>query len=199
MPATVPAPSVASPDSGEACSAEPEPPISLNVDVVHEAGDWGALAPLTEAATAAAAAVAAELGLRGCEACIALSSDAHVAQLNAAYRGKSGPTNVLSFPASKTASAEAALVRPLGDLVLAAETVAHEADDLKLPLHHHLQHLIVHGLLHLLGFDHETDEAAQAMETLEVRILARLGVGNPYETAAEPFSTGQHHTEYLKS
>jgi probable rRNA maturation factor len=148
---------------------------------------------------AAAAAVSAELGLTRSEACVALSSDAQVAQLNATYRGKPAPTNVLAFPASKQAPAVAGQARGLGDIVLAAETVSREAAALGLPLNSHLQHLVVHGLLHLIGYDHAQVEEAQAMETLEIRILERLGIANPYETAGEPHSSCQQQTEFLES
>jgi probable rRNA maturation factor len=200
MPAAVPVPSFASPDASEGRSpADAEPPIGLSVDVVHEAGDWGTLNSVTEAAKAAAAAVGAELRLDASEACVALSSDAQVAQLNATYRGKPLPTNVLSFPANGQAPAAAGQARVLGDVVLAAETVSREAAELELPLTSHLQHLVVHGLLHLLGYDHESDEEAHAMETLEIRILARLGIANPYEAAGEPLSSCQQQTEFLES
>jgi probable rRNA maturation factor len=201
MPATVPAPIVSSPEGGEARSpADAEPPIGLSIDIVHEAGDWGALEPVVDAARAAAAALEAELGLAACEACVALSSDAEVQQLNATYRGKDAPTNVLSFPAGPAIPAgEAEEARFLGDLVLAGETVAREAADLGVPVEHHLQHLVVHGLLHLLGYDHETDAEAEDMESLEVRILARLGIADPYAAAGEPLSSRRHQTEYSKS
>ncbi|MGI9403425.1 MAG: rRNA maturation RNase YbeY [Hyphomicrobium sp.] len=145
-----------------------------------------------KAVTAVAEAVAAapELEFDQLEACVALSCDEHVARLNKTYRGKRAPTNVLSFPASG--------LRPetnfLGDIVLAGETLAREAEALGVPFNHHLQHLVVHGLLHLLGFDHESDKDAQVMEAIEAGILARLGIPNPYETPASP-----HQTECAKT
>jgi probable rRNA maturation factor len=201
MPATVPAPIVSSPEGGEAHSpADAEPPIGLFLDIVHEAGDWGALEPVFAGARAAAAALEAELGLIACEACVALSSDAEVKELNATYRGKDAPTNVLSFPAGPSIPAgEAEEARFLGDIVVARETVAREAADLGVPIEHHLQHLIVHGLLHLLGHDHETDAEAEEMEALEVRILARLGIADPYAAAGEPLSSRRHQTEQPQS
>jgi probable rRNA maturation factor len=188
MPAIVPALNMARPDGGDACASEdPEPPIGLRVDVVREAGNWNAFAGLAEGICAAADAVALELAIRECSACVALSSDAHIARLNSAYRGKAAPTNVLSFPAGGTAQARE---RFLGDLVLADETVRREAAELCLPPVHHMQHLVVHGILHLLGYDHDDDAEADAMEALEVRILARLGVANPYELQGVSYRRG---------
>ncbi len=176
MPRLAPAPSVNACEGEARASESAEPPIGLSVDVVHEAGDWPQFDALIVAINAAADAVAAELKLHGGSACIALSSDAEIARLNAAYRGKAAPTNVLSFPAP--ASDEP--TRFLGDIGLAAETVAREAREQGVHLVDHLQHLIVHGLLHLEGYDHQTEAQAEVMEALEVRILAKLGVADPY-------------------
>ncbi len=196
MPSVVPIRSLSSPDGGEALpAADAEPPIGLLVDVVHDAGEWGSLDAVESAVRASAAALAAELGTTRSEACVALSSDAEVERLNAAYRGKQAPTNVLSFPASKGPAADAEETRFLGDLVLAAETVAREATDMGIPPEHHLQHLVVHGLLHLLGYDHEIDQEAEIMEALEVRILARLEIPDPYAAAGEPLSSRRNETE----
>jgi probable rRNA maturation factor len=185
-------------EGGEPSLAEAEPPIGIVIDVVHDAGDWGSLDVASDAVMAAAGALAAELAIGGSEACVALSSDADVAQLNATYRGKTTATNVLSFPA---AHAFAPVIgRPsLGDLVLAAETVEREAKELGLPRGHHLQHLVVHGLLHLLGYDHETDDEAEEMEALEVRILARLGIDNPFAAVGEPLTSRRQKPEPPKS
>ncbi len=201
MPAAIPARSTSSPDSGEARPpADAEPPIGLLIDVVHEAGDWGSLDAASDAVRAAAGALAAELGITASEACVALASDAEVERLNASYRGKPAPTNVLSFPAGPIQQpSSAGQMRVLGDLVLAAETVSREAADLKVPLAHHLQHLIVHGLLHLLGYDHERDDEAEAMEALEVRILARLGIADPYADAGEPLPSRRQQVDFAKS
>ena len=107
------------------------------------------------------------------------------AQLNADYRGKSGPTNVLSFPFEPPPGVPSAL---LGDLIVCAEVVRREAREQAKPARAHWAHMIVHGCLHLLGFDHQDDDEAQRMEALEVEILERLGIENPYERgdAASP-------------
>jgi probable rRNA maturation factor len=106
-----------------------------------------------------------------------------VRRLNRTYRGKDAPTNVLSFPSRGPAPDDGAY---LGDVVLAAETVRQEAVELGIEPGHHLQHLVVHGLLHLLGHDHQADAAAEEMERLEVEILATIGVADPYAAAATP-------------
>jgi probable rRNA maturation factor len=108
------------------------------------------------------------------------------AALNAEYRHKQGPTNVLSFPFEAPPGLRSRL---LGDLVVCADVVQREAREQgKLPLAH-WAHMIVHGVLHLRGFDHLTDSEAQAMETLETEILARLGYPNPYEPPCESQKT----------
>lgn len=177
--------------------ADADPPLSLDIDVVHEGGDWDSVVDGDALVREAARALAAELALSSGEICVALSSDAQVAELNASYRGKAAPTNVLSFPAIPMLPVEGE-PRFLGDVVLALETMQREAADLELPLEHHMQHLVVHGLLHLLGYDHETDEEAQAMECLEVRILARLGIADPY-AAVRPIDPPEHASHRTKS
>jgi probable rRNA maturation factor len=116
---------------------------------------------------------------------ITLAGAAEQQRLNRDYRGQDVPTNVLAFPAwdSETLSPPGAPLL-LGDVVLAFETVAHEAADQGKPLGHHLGHLVVHGVLHLLGFDHLTAPEAVAMESLETSILVRLGVPDPYRDIA---------------
>jgi probable rRNA maturation factor len=168
---------------------ESEPPQRLALEVVIEGGSWpdaGALEALVAGAARAleAAPELASLLARPVCACIAFATDADVRELNARFRGKDKPTNVLSFPAQ--APPQDTLGRheplPLGDVILAAETVAAEARDLGIPLSHHIQHLVVHGVLHLLGHDHEADAEADRMEALETRILAALGVPDPYRS-----------------
>ena len=106
------------------------------------------------------------------ELSIALVNDADIQVLNRDYRHKDRATNVLSFPQ------EGPL---LGDIVLALETVQREAAEKSISLEHHITHLLIHGFLHLQGYDHETDETARKMEALEISALAALNIDNPYE------------------
>lgn len=168
---------------------ESEPPSRLSLEVVIEGGDWpeaGALEALV-AGVAQALETAPDLAplLRNpASACVAFATDADVRALNAQFREKDKPTNVLSFPAQAPPFGVLGPDEPvpLGDVVLAAETVAAEAQDLGIPLEHHVQHLVVHGVLHLLGHDHESDAEAEIMEALETRVLAGLGVPDPYRS-----------------
>jgi probable rRNA maturation factor len=113
-----------------------------------------------------------------------LTDDAGMRELNRAWREIDRPTNVLSFPGSGTPGADG--VRHLGDIALAFDTVAREAEAEGKSLAHHLAHLIVHGVLHCLGHDHEADAEAQTMEALEIEALARLGIADPYRDMAAP-------------
>ena len=116
-----------------------------------------------------------------------LCDDAQMRQLNQQHRQIDKPTNVLSFPAYDIAGDMAGqqidgdVPALLGDIVIAAETVMREADDMQMPVADHLIHLFVHGMLHLFGHDHIDDELAETMETLEVKFLANIGVPNPYQ------------------
>jgi len=121
-------------------------------------------------------------GVRPQEVSIVLSDDAAVRELNKMHRKMDKPTNVLSFPSPpQNLSIEVETVPYLGDVVLAFETIAGEAKTMQRGVNAHLSHLVIHGLLHLLGFDHETDDEAQRMEHLEAALLAKLGFANPYE------------------
>jgi probable rRNA maturation factor len=115
---------------------------------------------------------------RAAELSLVLGGDALVRSLNRRWRGRDQATNVLSFPAGPDAGGAGPLL--LGDVVLAYETVARESQAQGKTLAAHLSHLVAHGVLHLLGFDHESDAEARRMEGLERRILARLGMSDPY-------------------
>jgi probable rRNA maturation factor len=153
----------------------------LSVDVIEDAGDWSripAAGALIEAAAAALADHPSFKGRAAAVACVALSADSEIRALNKTYRGQDKPTNVLSFPATPEGGTMPAL--QLGDVMLALETLLKEASELGIDPRHHLQHLVVHGLLHLLGYDHLTEDEAQVMESLEAEILAQLGIADPY-------------------
>ncbi|HET9629000.1 MAG TPA: rRNA maturation RNase YbeY [Novosphingobium sp.] len=146
--------------------------------------DW---ADLAEAAAEAAMTVAPELDNQRLSASVLFTSDAEVHVLNREWRAKDRPTNVLSFPmiarAELLAMAADGAPEMLGDLALAFETCAREAADKAISVAHHAAHLIVHGLLHLAGHDHEAGEAqAEAMEALETKALAKMGIADPYRT-----------------
>jgi probable rRNA maturation factor len=158
------------------------PAIVLSV----EAGEWlpeEKLRALSERAVEAADKVlalhasAVSISRRSpCELSILFTNDAAIRKLNQTWRGKDSPTNVLSFP-----QAAGPL---LGDVILSAETVAKEAALADKPLEDHMLHLIIHGYLHLLGFDHEAEDEAEKMEQLERVALRELGIPDPYATAS---------------
>jgi probable rRNA maturation factor len=152
---------------------------TLAVDVSIMAGAWGSALAGAPAAAEEAARAAAALSLdRGpAELSVVLADDAFVRDLNRRFRDRDRPTDVLSFPAGDQ---PAHGPRPLGDVVIAFETAARDAAAEGKALADHLRHLVVHGVLHLLGYDHGTDAEATRMEALEVRILAGLGVADPY-------------------
>lgn len=158
---------------------------TLKLETATQGRDWtclGAARPATIAqrvATALAAAV--DLPAKQVAATLVLSHDAHVRALNRLWRGFDKPTNVLSFPSKvQSLGPNAAASLHIGDLILAHETLAREARDLGIDAADHFRHLVLHGLLHLLGFDHETAGEAEKMEALETRILGALGVADPY-------------------
>jgi probable rRNA maturation factor len=166
---------------------EPDPdptafqPQHLTIDVVHDFDGWGVIADVEPLIEAAANALQAEVNIGTSHASVALmlSSDADVRVLNAKWRGIDKVTNVLSFPSPETPG-DLEQVEFLGDIAVACETVLAEAAEQGVTPAHHLQHLVVHGLLHLLGYDHENPADANEMEGLEVDILARLGIADPY-------------------
>jgi len=174
------------------------PEIALEVAVSLEAGDWESRLPdgevLVEAAARAAFA-AAELpdalsGSSAAEMSLVLADDALVQTLNRDYRDKDRPTNVLSFALLDDAedtdgglAGDAGMPILIGDVILAYETVLREAGEQGKSFEDHLTHLVIHGVLHLLGYDHESDPDADRMERLETSILARLGIADPYAEA----------------
>jgi probable rRNA maturation factor len=113
---------------------------------------------------------------------VVLSDDATLANLNREWRGIDKPTNVLSFPCPKLPAglARGMVPLPLGEIYIAYETLAREAAGDEKPFTHHFAHLVAHGFLHLLGYDHDSDQAAAAMEHLETEILAKFDIPNPY-------------------
>ncbi len=175
------APDAASADAG----ADTEPPQWLELDVtVLDEQAWSPLPEASDLAAAAATALAHHPEFADeppSLACVALAADADVHCLNKQHRGFDKPTNVLSFPVSTETFADAVgSVSLLGDVIIAAETLHAEARQQNISPAHHLQHLVIHGLLHLLGFDHETNDEAEEMEGLETEILALLGIADPY-------------------
>ena len=161
-------------------------PIDIQISI--EADGWpaaGVLEALCErAVTAACDYLAREEGLlfprAGCELSLLFADDETVRGINDTWRGQDKPTNVLSFPACPLKPG--GMPGPmLGDILLARETVAAEAGALGIAFDNHLTHLLVHGFLHLLGYDHVDDDDARIMEGLETRILATLDLSDPYE------------------
>ena len=155
--------------------------MSPFVDVVTESPLWSALPGAKDVARRAVEAALAEAGRpykSDAELAVILSDDSRVKTLNDIWRGKDRPTNVLSFPAAE--GAEIATAELLGDVVLAFETIAEEAKAGGKTLDAHLAHLVVHGTLHLFGFDHIEDGEAEAMENAERAALRRLGIADPY-------------------
>ena len=143
-------------------------------------GEPEAEAVIQRAIAAAAEAVDADVG--DAELAVMLTDDSGIRTLNSNWRGIDKPTNVLSFPALQPTapSRPGDAPRMLGDIAIAYETMRQEADDEQKPFDHHLSHLAVHGFLHLIGYDHETEGEAEVMEALEQEILAQLGIPDPY-------------------
>jgi probable rRNA maturation factor len=172
-----------SPASGGGKGRGPAPAIDIMIDSPLWKAQRGVKAVLQRAIGEAAALAATSGG----ELAIVLTDDSAIRALNRDWRGKDQPTNVLSFPAnpppySRRTGERRGRVRLLGDIVIAYETMAREAVAAHRPFRHHLAHLAVHGFLHLVGHDHAAEAEADAMEALEVAVLARLDVPNPYLT-----------------
>lgn len=157
--------------------------VELEIDICREEEAWSdaqAEVALTAAKLAWMADGGADKGRPG-ELSLVLANDAMVRDLNRDWRGKDKPTNVLSFPAEDEMDIPEA-PRMLGDVVLAYETLCREAEAQSKRVEDHLSHLVIHGVLHLLGYDHIEDIEAQEMEALEAQLLESLGISNPYLT-----------------
>ena len=166
-------------------SDDPDRSDTLIIDIAEPCAQWrGRLPEVERLCNEAARAALARAGgtPRSTELSIVLGDDALVHALNRQWRGQDKPTNVLSFPIAPMMLPSDA-PRLLGDVVLAFETVAAEAAAQRKPLAHHLSHLVVHGVLHLMGYDHEAAGEAVRMEALEVAVLSELGVPDPYRVA----------------
>ena len=156
--------------------------MQVDIDIADEG--WHAVSGVEDIVQTAADAAAGALGEERAERVLGvrLAGDEEVRALNQQYRGKDKPTNILSF---ETDLAELIWPPgeplPLGDVILAYGVVAKEADGFGKKIESHLSHLIVHGVLHLAGYDHEDAETADEMEALEIEILAGLGIENPYD------------------
>ena len=172
-------------DPGPSRSTGDRAGSELDIDIVRKSAAWDSVpitdAMLSRAAIAAfAAAAAAPEGQATHEVTLVLTDDAEMRELNRVWRGKDAPTNVLSFPSGESQGEP----RLLGDVVLACETVEREAKSQGIATRNdHAAHLVVHGLLHLLGYDHLNEDEALKMETLETEILASLGIADPYADA----------------
>jgi probable rRNA maturation factor len=177
-------PHAATPNAGTPTSGTIVSSVLPLTEVLVVADCWqsepGAEAVIHRAIDAAAEIADADVG--DAELAVMLTDDSGIRTLNSNWRGIDKPTNVLSFPALQPTGAGTGddAPRMLGDIAIAFETTRKEADDEQKPFDHHLSHLAVHGFLHLIGYDHEKDDDAEAMESLEQEILAQLGIPDPY-------------------
>lgn len=157
------------------------------VDATVDGGNWQSL--LADPAALAARAVGAAAVVLGTELSgpieisVVFTDDAAVRVLNRAHRGRDRPTNVLSFPLEAPGAGGGETPAMVGDIILAAETIAREAADQDKSVESHVCHLLIHGMLHLIGYDHERDHEAEEMERREVAALRRLGIADPYRDA----------------
>jgi probable rRNA maturation factor len=171
--------------SGRNRNSGPMARFALPITEVLVVADCWQTEPEAEAVIQRAVAAAAEIvdaDVGEAELAVMLTDDTGIRTLNSNWRGIDKPTNVLSFPALQPSGPGGPDEAPrmLGDIAIAYETTRRQADDEQKPFDHHLSHLAVHGFLHLIGFDHEKDGDAEAMETLEQEILAQLGIPDPY-------------------
>jgi probable rRNA maturation factor len=166
------------------------PRPKLSVAIAEPDPSWSKLAPeapkVLRRAARRAFAAATGAGWRGSkvahEVSFMLTDDRQMRRLNRDYRGKDKPTNVLSFAALDAAKPKPSQPWLLGDIVLASGVIAREAKEQAKTLEQHLTHMAVHGMLHLLGYDHDDNHDAEIMEALEISALAKMGIANPYES-----------------
>ncbi|MGB8314762.1 MAG: rRNA maturation RNase YbeY [Aestuariivirga sp.] len=151
----------------------------MNLEISIDDRGWRAVPNLRKLARGA---IAAALPDQKVSLSLLFTGDAKMLEINRQWRGKATATNVLSFPVSADAPVPEGELQPLGDIVLTYGVVSREALEQQKPVGDHVAHLIVHGVLHLLGYDHEDEAEADAMEAREIAILAELGMGNPYTT-----------------
>jgi probable rRNA maturation factor len=152
----------------------------MNLSIAIADPRWRGLGDIEKMCNTACRAAVATDEARGIS--LLLTDDAEICRLNENWRGKNTATNVLSFPVSRMMTLPPGETAQLGDIVMAYETVMREARDAGTPAEHHACHLLVHGVLHLLGYDHVTDDEAREMEDKERGILARLGIQDPYQS-----------------
>ena len=173
-------------DGGPSRSSGASP---LEIEIVRHSEIWDSIEvsgdALSRAALAAFAASSAAPDAP-CEVTLVLTDDDEMRELNRTWRGKDSSTNVLSFPVGEPVGEAHGEPSPLGDIVLAGEAVIEEAKVKGIPAADHAAHLVVHGMLHLLGFDHERDADAERMESFETKVLAGLGIADPYAGDALP-------------
>lgn len=155
--------------------------MPVEIDIVKNAGDWPDEDAIEALARTCVSEVFSTLNFANVdsELSLVLTDDAEIRAINTQWRSIDKPTNVLSFPAFNVVVGQAPKAM-LGDVILAYETILREADLEKISFNDHLSHLIIHGLLHLLGYDHENDKDAEEMESLETAILAKLEIADPY-------------------
>lgn len=153
--------------------------LKIELEIVYHSNEWRKFKNLERGIQRAVQATFSKVGMqedRPILISLALSDDVEIQRLNASFRGKDKPTNVLSFPAGDDEWAPAEGPISIGDVILAYETVMREAEEQKLAPQDHIHHLVIHGILHNLGFDHENDHDAEIMEGLEREILESLKV-----------------------
>jgi probable rRNA maturation factor len=160
--------------------------MSLEIDIVVAALEWNSVEDLDGLTNRCVAASLENCLLTlapECEISVTYCDDAAITQLNAQWRGKNAPTNVLSFPTPGLLEEK----QLLGDIIIAYQTVTREAKEFGRPLSNYIGHMLIHGVLHLVGYDHETDAEAETMENLERIIALKMGLGDPYESEGEMY------------